>query len=390
MRATPICLVLMAAALSLGSPVGRLDARAAEARVCGPVGAWVIPGSRKKQDGVLKSLAKHDVVLLGESHSEAEHHRWQLHTIAALFNYRPDMVLGFEMFPRSVQSVLDRWTKGELDETAFLREVDWQQIWGFDPELYMPLFHFARMHRLPMLALNVDRETNRRVAQRGQAALGSEREGVGVPAAASSSYRGRLFELFKTHPAGGTQANADSEQFSHFVQAQLFWDRAMAEGIAGALRKGQRPLVVGIMGSGHVEYGDGVAHQLAALKVNDVVTALPWNSGTDCPPAVPRIANLIFGLAPSAATRTPPPRLGVVVSKAETGVKIDEVVTQSVAETTSLQAGDVIETAAGVSVRRPADLIAIVQRQAPGTWLPLTVRRDEARLEMVARFPAER
>jgi S1-C subfamily serine protease len=165
----------------------------------------------------------------------------------------------------------------------------------------------------------------------------------------------------------------------------------MAEAIAGALRKGQRPLVVGIMGSGHVEYGDGVAHQLAALKVNnDVVTALPWNSGTDCPPAVPRIANLIFGLAPSAATRTPPPRLGVVVSKAETGVKIDEVVTQSVAETTSLQAGDVIETAAGVSVRRPADLIAIVQRQAPGTWLPLTVRRDEARLEMVARFPAER
>jgi hypothetical protein len=300
------------------------------------------------------------------------------------------MVLGFEMFPRNVQSVLDRWTKGELDETAFLREVDWQQIWGFDPELYMPPFHFARMHRLPMLALNVDRETNRRVAQRGPAALGSEREGVGVPAAASSSYRGRLFELFKTHPAGGTQANADSEQFSHFVQAQLFWDRAMAEAIAGALRKGQRPLVVGIMGSGHVEYGDGVAHQLAALKVNDVVTALPWNSGADCLPSVPRIANLVFGLATYAVTRAPPLRLGVVVSKAEIGVKIEQVVTQSVAEATSLQKGDVIETAAGVGVHRPADLIAIVQRQAPGTWLPLSVRRGEASLEMVARFPAER
>ena len=80
----------------------------------------------------------------------------------------------------------------------------------------------------------------------------------------------------------------------------------------------------------------------------------------------------------------------MVVSKAETGVKIDEVTAQSVAEATSLQAGDVIETAAGVAVRRPADLIAIVQRQAPGTWLPLSVRRGEASLEMVARFPAER
>jgi uncharacterized iron-regulated protein len=303
-------LILIAAALSLGSPVELLDARAAETRVCVPVGAWVIPGSAEKQEDVLKTLAKRDVLLLGESHDEAEHHRWQLHTIAALFSYRPDMVLGFEMFPRSVQSVLDRWTKSELDETAFLREVDWQQSWGFDSELYMPLFHFARMHRLPMLALNIDRETSRRVAQRGLAALSSEREGVGDPAPASLSYRDRLFEVFKTHPAEGAEPNADSEQFSHFVEAQIFWDRAMAEAIAGALRNERRPLVVGIMGSGHVEYGDGVVHQLAALQVSDVATALPWNSGTDCPTPDPKIANLLFGLALPTATRTPPPRLG--------------------------------------------------------------------------------
>ena len=388
MRATQICLILIAAALSLGSPVELPGARAAEARVCVPAGAWVIPGSEVRQKGVFKNLAKHDVVLLGESHDEAEHHRWQLDTIAALFGYRPDMVLGFEMFPRSVQPVLDRWTKGELDEATFLHEVDWQQSWGLDSAL--PLFHFARMHRLPMLALNIDREISRRIAQRGLAALGSEREGVGDPAPASLSYRARLFEFFKTHPAEGAEPNADSEQFSHFVEAQIFWDRAMAEAIVGALRNGRRPLVVGIMGSGHVEYGDGVVHQLAALHVSNVATALPWNSGTDCSRPDPKIANLLFGLAPPAAMSAPPPRLGVVVGPAESGVKIEQVVTQSVAEAASLQAGDVIETAAGVSVRRPADLIAIVKRQAPGTWLPLSVRRGEATLEMVARFPANR
>jgi uncharacterized iron-regulated protein len=390
MRATQICLILIAAALSLGSPVELPGARAAEARVCVPVGAWFIPGSEEKQEDVLKTLAKRDVLLLGESHDEVEHHRWQLHTIAALFGYRPDMVLGFEMFPRSVQPVLDRWTKGELDEATFLREVDWQQSWGLDPALYMPLFHFARMHRLPMLALNIDREISRRIAQRGLAALGSEREGVGDPTPASSSYRDRLFELFKTHPAERAEPNADTELFSHFVEAQIFWDRAMAEAIAGALRNGRRPLVVGIMGSGHVEYGDGVVHQLAALHVSNVATALPWNSGTDCSRPDPKIANVLFGLAPPAAMSAPPPRLGVVVGPAESGVKIEQVVTQSVAEAASLQAGDVIETAAGVSVRRPADLIAIVKRQAPGTWLPLAVRRGEATLEMVARFPADR
>jgi uncharacterized iron-regulated protein len=390
MRTVQICLILMAAALPLAGPVGAAGVPAAEPRACVPAGAWVIPGSRKKQDDVLKRLARHDVVLLGESHDEEEHHRWQLHTIAALFGYRPDMVLGFEMFPRRVQPVLDRWSRGELDETAFLREVDWQQIWGVDPELYMPLFHFARMHRLPMLALNVDRDTNRRVAQRGLAVPGSEREGIGVPATASSSYRDRLFESFKTHQAEGAEPNAGSEQFSRFVEAQIFWDRAMAEAIAGARRKAKQPLVIGIMGNGHIEHGDGVARQLAALKVNDVVTALPWNSGADCQPPDPKIANLVFGLAPPTSTRAPPPRLGVVVSPADNGVKIEKVAAESVAEATSLQVGDVIETAAGVGVHRTADLIAIVQRQAPGTWLPLSIRRGDTTLEMVARFPSGR
>lgn len=388
MRATQICLILIATALSLGSGVELPGARAAEA--CVPAGVWVRPGSEVRQEEVFKNLVNHDVVLLGESHDQAEHHRWQLDTIAALFGYRPDMVLGFEMFPRSVQPVLDRWTKGELDEVAFLREVDWQQSWGLDSALYMPLFHFARMHRLPMLALNVDREKSRRIARQGVAALGSEREGVGDPAPASSSYRARLFESFKTHPDEGTEPNANSEEFAHFVEAQIFWDRAMAEAIAGALRNGRRPLVVGIMGSGHVEYGNGVVHQLAALHVSNVATALPWNSGTDCSPPDPKVANLLFGLAPPAAPRAPPPRLGVVVGTAESGVKIEEVTTQSVAEAASLQAGDVIETAAGISIRRPADLMAVIKRQAPGTWLPLSVRRGEATLEIVARFPAER
>src|SRR5664279_5766138 len=56
---------------------------------------------------------------------------------AALFSHRPGMVLGFEMFPRRVQPVLDRWSKGELNEADFLRQVDWPQIWGFADTLYL-------------------------------------------------------------------------------------------------------------------------------------------------------------------------------------------------------------------------------------------------------------
>jgi len=266
------------------------------------VGRSVYPGSNEQRDDAVVALAKRGVVLLGESHDCAEHHRWQLDTIAALLRHRPGMVLGFEMFPRRVQPVLDRWSKGELDEANFMREVDWPQIWGFANDLYLPLFHFARMNRLPMLALNIDRATSRRVAAQGLASVPStEREGVGDPAPASSFYRDQLFEWFKKHPGAGQDAHAASERFERFVCAQQFWDRAMAEAIAGARRDARQPLVVGIMGSGHIEYGDGVPHQLAALGVDDVATALPWPADIDYPIHDPPIADVLFGVAPALA-----------------------------------------------------------------------------------------
>ena len=74
---------------------------------------------------VMASMAKKDVVLLGEQHDEEDDHRWQLQVLAALHAQRPDMVIGFEMFPRRVQPVLDRWVAGELTVRQLLEQSEW-------------------------------------------------------------------------------------------------------------------------------------------------------------------------------------------------------------------------------------------------------------------------
>jgi len=53
-------------------------------------------------------------------------------------------------------------------------------------------------------------------------------------------------------------------------------------------------------GIGHIEYGDGVPYQLAALKIDDVATALPWPADTDYPIHDPPIADALFGVAPAS------------------------------------------------------------------------------------------
>ena len=87
---------------------------ASSTKQCVPVASWIVPGKNTPTSftEIVSRANHHSVILLGETHVNREHHRWQLQVLAALHAIRPDMVIGFEMFPRSVQSVLDQWVAG--------------------------------------------------------------------------------------------------------------------------------------------------------------------------------------------------------------------------------------------------------------------------------------
>jgi uncharacterized iron-regulated protein len=374
-------------------------AMAAAPNACPTPGAWVAVSDSgralRASDAVSAELAQRRVVLLGESHDNAEHHRWQLHTIAALHARQPGLALGFEMFPRRVQPVLDRWTAGELTEEQFLNGSDWASVWGHDPQLYMPIFHFARMHRIPMVALNVERSLVRRVGNEGWDAVPpAERQGVGEPAPAPAPYLEFLYESYLTHlpeaqrPRGApTEADLRGPQFRRFVESMQVWDRAMAQGIAERLSAGHTPLVAAIMGAGHLRGGYGVPHQLRSLGIADAAVLLPWDTSQNCALLTAGVADLVFGIDERRTEAVERPRLGVMLDQGEQGVTIRDVMKGSIAESAGARAGDVIKTVAGMPVKDAGTVIAAVQRQAPGTWLPITVQRGAQSLELVARFP---
>ena len=351
----------------------------AQAQECAPA-SWQRLGSPRPTavapDALLDEMAKREVVLLGEQHDEADHHRWQLHTLAALHSRRPDLVIGFEMFPRRVQPVLDRWVAGELTPAQLLAETRWDEIWNVPAELYLPLFEFARLHRVPMVALNVDRKLVQAVADKGWDALPpGEREGLSRPAAAPQAYVEELRRVYRDH--------GERTPFKNFVEAQQTWDRAMAEALA---RQPRSRLVVGVMGAGHLRHGYGVALQLRDLGVRRIATLLPV-APDDCRSLVAGVADAVFVLPPAVAAKPPPPRLGVQLAQEGDSVRLAEVLSGSLAERSGLKKGDIVAAAAGKPLRRAADLVALVRAQPAGTWLPLEVERAGARQEVVIRFP---
>ncbi len=271
---------------------------------CVPPGRYYNPAAQHATsiEETLRRVAKYRVVLLGEHHDNAEHHRWHLHTIAALAALRPKIALGLEMVPRRLQPVLDQWTRGKLREAEFIKQLGWDTIWSFDIQYYLPLFHLARMQRIPLHALNVERELFNQVTREGWAAIPqNKREGITTPAPASKEYLRFLAASFLSHnPGRGAAPPQDGEKFARFVQGQLLWDRAMAEGLAKVARLENAPLVIGIMGSGHIVNRYGVPDQLLQLKINDVAVLVPWDKHFDCAQLNKDFADAVFGFDQSA------------------------------------------------------------------------------------------
>lgn len=379
------------------------DAKEKATMDCAPVGSWVVPGGGKvTETEVIARAAKRSVVLLGEMHDNPDHHRWQLQTLAALHAMHPDMVIGFEMFPRRVQKALDQWVAGELSESQFLVASEWSTVWSTDANLYLPLFQFARMNRIPIVALNIDTRLRRAVSAKGLSGVSeNEREGVTAPAAPSTAYLDYLLPIYGEHERDGKKKGEgarDDPDFRRFVESQQLWDRAMAQAIHAALdrpdrldRSGGRPLVVGIMGSGHIKYGYGVPHQLKDLKVTDVGTLLPWNNSSSCGQLVTGLADAVFGIASSPPVSYEPPRqrLGIRFEMAPDGsARVLQVEKGSIAETAGIRDSDLLTEAAGVPIKRLDDIVNIVRRQASGTWLPLKLKRGSDTIEIIAKFPA--
>ncbi|MEX0957685.1 MAG: ChaN family lipoprotein [Burkholderiales bacterium] len=375
---------LLISAIFLGSALQAL----AEDSACLAPGQWRVPAARPvvtDAAAVISAARNGQFVLLGEQHDEADHHRWQLHALAMLHAARPQMAIGLEMLPRRAQPVLDRWVAGELTEAEFVRESDWSNAWGYDASLYLPILHFARLHRIPLIALNVERELTREVGRNGWAAIPAERrEGVGDPAPASEAYRSMLQQWFGYHRDEAEAANAID--FRHFVEAQLTWDRAMAEALFSAAKHDPTTLVVGIIGSGHLRHGYGVPHQLRALGAKRVTVWLPLSAETPCDRLTAGLADAVFAVGSSS--ESVPQRLGVVLDESEGGPRVREVAAGSVAERAGVLSGDRVISAAGVRIASAAELVTTIKRQPPGTWLPLLVDRKGQSLELVAKFPA--
>ena len=189
------------------------------------------------------------LVFVGEQHDNAAHHAFQFDVLKRLHAEDASLALALEMLPHTMQHSLSQFVAGQIDEPAFLEQVQWSQTWGFPFGLYAHLLRFARSQRLPAYALNAPRDLVRSIYKSGVAALApgdAQRLPEMLPGPAE--HREFARQAFAAHAT----ARFSDHKFETFYEAQLLWDETMATHLVQQVKAPNAPAhVLVIAGEGH-------------------------------------------------------------------------------------------------------------------------------------------
>ena len=221
---------------------------------------------------VLVDLKENRIVLVGEHHSDTQHHMAQLAVIRALNEAGLQVAVGLEMFRNENQPALDQWISGEIDDKSF--EKIYYDNWNFPWQAYRRIFEYARNHQIPMIGLNVPRVITRQVSRNGFKSLSPEQKGKisEVSCIVDQEYMNYIRKAFGGHGHG--QLN-----FIYFCEAQLVWDSAMAVYTLDYLKKNPDSIVVILTGTGHAQKG-AVPRQIRARSNLPYAVILPEIPGS--------------------------------------------------------------------------------------------------------------
>ena len=205
----------------------------------------------QKFNKVIGDIAKSKVVFIGESHTDFSSHLNQLKIIKEMYKKNKKLAIAMEMFQKPYQKYLDAFVEGKITEKEMIIKTEYFKRWKYDYELYRPILLFAKEKRIPIIAINIDREITKKVVKEGIDALSDKQQAL-LPNSidfAATKYKEELKMIYGMHQSGSFK------NFDEFYHAQLIWDESMAANIVGFIEKKPDYSVAVLAGNGHIMYG---------------------------------------------------------------------------------------------------------------------------------------
>jgi uncharacterized iron-regulated protein len=213
------------------------------------------------------------VIYVGESHTNPAHHQIQLKVIESLYEQHPNLTVGMEMFDRSYQPVLDKWSSGLLEQEEFIKQTHWYANWRYNYELYEEILNFIKAKKIRLVGLNLPFHIPPKIRIGGIESL-NECERNYLPKdvdTANEAHRNYLKGVFEKH------LGRVGKNFDYFYLAQCVWEDVMAESVAFYLKQ---DIMVVLAGNGHIVRKFGIPDRAFRRTEAPFRTIYPARAGS--------------------------------------------------------------------------------------------------------------
>ena len=290
------------------------------------------PKQAIKLEDIINTVIDKPIIYVGERHPNYEDHKVQLKVIMELFQRGKKFAIGMEMFQKPFQKAIDDYLSGAINERQFLKSSEYFKRWKYDYNLYREIIEFAKAKRIPIVALNLQEEIVKKVAEGGLDALTQE-ERKEIPQdmdMRDEAYKERLEGIFKLHE------KLMIKNLDYFYQSQILWDETMAHSIAEFMNNNPGYQMLVMAGEEHIIYDSGIPQRTFRLNGKDYATLI--NGVSD------ELDKDIGSFVLFPATMTPPasPKLGVLLKEKDKKVQIEGLLPGSIASRAGLKKGDTI------------------------------------------------
>lgn len=214
---------------------------------------------------LIADAATADVVFVGEQHDDPNTHRLEAALLEGLLRRGVAPTLSLEMFERDVQPLIDAYLGGTRSEEEMLKDA---RPWPRYKTDYRPLVELAKANGWPVIASNVPRRLASAVAKGGRQVIdelpAADRQLMAAELECPlDGYFDRFAKSMANHPAPNQTPGQLREMSKRYYWSQCVKDETMAEAIAAAVERRDKPgPVVHYNGAFHSDFGLGTAERV--------------------------------------------------------------------------------------------------------------------------------
>ncbi|MEZ8100262.1 ChaN family lipoprotein [Vibrio bivalvicida] len=226
-------------------------------------------------DSLPEELKAADVILVGEWHTHAGIHHFQVDLLKQLTDKNMDVALSMEQFSRDKQKVLDTYLADEIGEQTLIKQ---GAAWPNYESDYRPLVEYAKANQLDIIAANAPKSIVRCIGRQGVSYLekltAEQRKQLATTIdTANSPYKEKFM---------ASMHHGKPEQTERQFAAQVTWDETMAESIVEYLARNPNKQVFHIAGLFHTQQGLGIKASILKRNPNlNVLVITPTESPLD-------------------------------------------------------------------------------------------------------------